>query len=145
MPDHPRILIIDDDLDIANALTLLLETKGYEVMHAGTGAEGLSRVRLDNPDLVLLDLMIEKHDTGFTVARTIKSDPTTRHIPVIMLTSVIEKTGFIFSQERDGHWMKTDRFLEKPVKPEILLATVQELLKQAGEQNGSNSQGSTHS
>ncbi|NLH49863.1 MAG: response regulator transcription factor [Myxococcales bacterium] len=128
MSEKNRILIIDDDPDVVFALQALLQNEGYEVISAKTGIEGLQRARLDAPDLILLDLMVESHDTGFTVAKTIKSDPVMREIPIIMVSAVREKTGFGFDQQRDGHWMKTDAFFEKPYNPKVVLAKIQELL-----------------
>lgn len=126
-----KILIIDDDPDIVFALQALLQNEGYDVISANTGVEGLQRVKLDEPDLILLDLMVESHDTGFTVAKAIKSDPTMREIPIVMVSAVREKTGFGFDQQRDGHWMKTDAFFEKPYNPKLVLAKIQELLTRA--------------
>jgi len=123
-----KILIIDDDPDVLFALRAMLEQEGYQVLTAKTGLEGIQRVQLDKPDLILLDLMIERHDTGFTVAKTIKADPATRDIPIIMVSAVRDVTGFDFNQDRDGHWMKTDAFLEKPYNPEEVLKKISEML-----------------
>jgi CheY-like chemotaxis protein len=122
------ILIIDDDEDLATATRHFLEAKGYAVLHSRTGIEGVERVRLDHPDLVLLDLMMETHDAGFAVARTLKGDPVTRAVPILMVSGVREKTKFAFDFERDRHWMKTDGFLEKPYLPESLLERVEAIL-----------------
>lgn len=128
MADHKKILIVDDDPDVVFAVSAMLTAQGFEVISAKTGSEGLDRVRLDRPDLILLDLMIENHDTGFQVAKTLKSDPAIRDIPVIMVSAVHEKTGFGFDQGRDGHWMKTDAFIEKPYEPSQVIAKIKELL-----------------
>jgi CheY-like chemotaxis protein len=124
----PKILIVDDDPDVIFAMTAFLEDHGYEVIAARSGLEGVQRVELDRPDLVLLDLMMEKYDTGFNVAKTIKSNPATRDIPIIMVSAVREVTGFGFDQDRDGHWMKTAAFMEKPYQPELVLQKITELL-----------------
>ena len=124
----PKILIVDDDPDVIFAMTAFLESEGFEVVSAKSGLEGIQRVQLDKPDLVLLDLMMEKYDTGFNVAKTIKGDPATRDIPIIMVSAVREVTGFGFDQRRDGHWMKTAAFMEKPYQPEIVLQKIRELL-----------------
>jgi CheY-like chemotaxis protein len=131
MTETAKILIVDDDPDLVFAVQAHLEANGFQVLAAKTGVEGLERVKLDKPDLILLDLMIEKHDTGFTVAQQIRADPATRDIPIIMVTSVRERTGFGFDQDRDGHWMKTTAFLEKPYQPEVVLDLIRRLLEQA--------------
>jgi CheY-like chemotaxis protein len=136
MEEKPKILIIDDDPDVVFAVTAMLEASGFEALSAKTGIEGLERVRLDRPDLILLDLMIESHDTGFQVAKQIKGDPTTRRIPIIMVSAVRAKTGFGFEQPRDGHWMKTEAFLEKPYEPQVVIAKIRETLAAAKEAAG---------
>jgi CheY-like chemotaxis protein len=72
---------------------------------------------------------MEKHDAGFSFSKTVKTDPLFRKIPILMVTSVAEATGFRFSLEDDGYWMKTDDFLDKPVMPEVLLERVDKLLR----------------
>jgi CheY-like chemotaxis protein len=131
MSEPQKILVVDDDPDVLFAVQAHLEQAGYRVLVAKTGMEAMQRVQFDKPDLIILDLMIERHDTGFTVAKSIKTDPATRDIPIIMVSAVREKTGFAFSQERDGHWMKTSVFLEKPYDPDVALQKIRELLPPA--------------
>ena len=139
---HHRILIVDDDPDIIFTLKMVLEAEKFEVLSAKTGIEGLERVYLDYPDLILLDLMLESYDTGFTVAKTLKGDPATRNIPIIMTSAVRSKTGFGFDQDSDGYWMKTDAFLEKPCLPGVIIAKIRELLAlKPHEQGGKTNKG----
>lgn len=124
-----KILLVDDDPDFLEMHKAVLENRGYEVFTATSAQEGLGRVRAEMPDLIVLDLMMEKHDAGFSFSKTIKTDPLFRKIPILMVTSVAEATGYRFSLEEDGYWMKTDDFLNKPVPPEVLLETVDKLLQ----------------
>ncbi len=128
-----KILLVDDDLDFLEMHKAVLENRGYEVFTATSAQEGLGRVRTEMPDLIVLDLMMEKHDAGFSFSKTIKTDPLFRKIPILMVTSVAEATGYRFSFEEDGYWMKTDDFLNKPVSPEVLLETVDKLLQKRKE------------
>lgn len=128
-----KILLVDDDPDFLEMHKAVLENRGYEVFTATSAQEGLGRVRTEMPDLIVLDLMMEKHDAGFSFSRTIKTDPLFRKIPILMVTSVAEATGYRFSLEEDGYWMKTDDFLNKPVSPEVLLETVDKLLQKRKE------------
>ena len=128
MPGRAKILVVDNDYDFVEMHRAILEGAGYEVACAYSHKEALDKIRLTSPDLVLLDLMMEKHDSGFQFAKEVKSDPVFGETPILMLTSVREVTGAAFSQELDGYWMKTDEFLEKPASPEALLAKVEELL-----------------
>jgi CheY-like chemotaxis protein len=72
--------------------------------------------------------MLEAHDTGFSVAADIKNDPLFRRIPVLLVSSVALATGYRFSSEDDGYWMKADGYVEKPVEPEALIRKIDELL-----------------
>lgn len=123
-----RILIIDDDVDFVDLNKAVLENNGFEVETAFSAREGLDKVQFDAPDLILLDLMLEKHDTGFSFAKSIKADPRYKDIPVLMISAVASETGYEFSQEQDGYWMKTDGFVPKPVEPDVLVQKINTLL-----------------
>jgi CheY-like chemotaxis protein len=128
-----KILLVDDDPDFLEMHKAVLQNHGYEVVTAMSGREGLERVRAEMPDLIILDLMMEKHDAGFSFSKTLKTDPLFKRIPILMVTSVAEATGYRFSLEEDGYWMKTDDFLDKPVLPAVLLDTVGRLLEKKDE------------
>ncbi|OGF63996.1 MAG: hypothetical protein A2Y62_17440 [Candidatus Fischerbacteria bacterium RBG_13_37_8] len=129
-----RILLIDDDPDFLEMHSTILKNHGYEILTATSSKEGLERVRTEMPDLIILDLIMEKHDAGFAFSKTLKTDPLFKKIPIIMVTSVAQVTGYSFSMKEDGYWMKTDEFLEKPVEPQKLIETVERLLKGTQEQ-----------
>jgi len=128
-----KILLVDDDPDFLEMHKAVLQNHGYEVLTAMSGREGLERVRAEMPDLIILDLMMEKHDAGFSFSKTLKTDPLFKRIPILMVTSVAEATGYRFSLEEDGYWMKTDDFLDKPVLPAVLLDAVGRLLEKKDE------------
>ena len=135
MSKKAKILLVDNDVDIVDLNKAVLENKNYEVVAAFSGNEGLEKAKVEKPDLIVLDLMMEKHDSGFTFAKILKADPDFKNIPVIMLTSVVDATGFEFSQQKDGYWMKTDNFLKKPVTPDRLLEEIDKLLEIAKHEN----------
>ena len=128
-----KILLVDDDPDFLEMHKAVLVNNGYEVMTATSAKEGLERVRTEMPDLIVLDLMMEKHDAGFSFSKQIKSDPLFKSIPILMVTAVADATGYKFSLEKDGYWMKTDEFLDKPVQPSVLLDKVEKLLEKKEE------------
>ncbi len=128
MSKKAKILLVDNDIDFIDLNKAVLENNGFEVVAAYSGAEGIDRIRSEQPDLIVLDLMMEKHDSGFTVAKTIKADPANKNIPILMLTAVGSETGTEFSQQLDGYWMKTDDYASKPLAPEDLIKKVNELL-----------------
>lgn len=84
--DRPRVLIVDDEPHIVLSLEFLLERAGYQTAVAADGDEALALVRRLRPDVVLLDIMMPGQN-GYAVCRTIKADPETRGIPVIMLSA----------------------------------------------------------
>lgn len=131
MSKKPKILLVDNDVDFIDLNRAVLENNGFDVAVAFSGKEVADKVRYEQPDLIVLDLMMEKHDTGFGVAKALKGDPLNREIPILMLTAVQSETGMDFSQELDGYWMKTDEFANKPLSPEDLIARIRGLLERA--------------
>ena len=132
MGKRTKILLVDSNVDFVEKNRTFLENNGYDVVTAGCSADGLELAKLERPDLIILELMMEKHNAGLVCVEALKSDPNLRHIPVLMLTGVAEATGFRFSQEQDGYWMKTDDFADKPLLPEELLTRIKQLLGKAG-------------
>jgi DNA-binding response OmpR family regulator len=126
-----KILIIDDNPSFVKMNTLALESAGFEVEAAYNAEEGFTKVEYGRPDAIVLDLMMERHDSGFTLARRLKTHPVYRSIPILMLTAVGEATGFRFSMERDGYWMKTDDFADKPLPPDDLVRRMEKLIREA--------------
>ena len=124
-----KILIVDDDPDIVEAMKVVLEDKNYKVASAKSGEEGLKKVKSDKPDLIILDIMMETGDKGFDVARALKRDKNYKNIPILMLTAIKERTGLDFKNEAgDETWLPVDDYVEKPLKPDELLAKVETLL-----------------
>jgi CheY-like chemotaxis protein len=132
MTEKVRVLLVDDDPDFVEANSIVLEASGFEVLSASSGAEGLRRVGEEEPDLVVLDVMMENTDEGFAVARairrTLKSD-----VPIIMLTSVGKVTGYDFKPEEHPDFFPVDAWLEKPVPPTVLVSKIRELLRKGGD------------
>ncbi|UCC70966.1 MAG: response regulator [Gemmatimonadota bacterium] len=127
----PSILIIDDDPDFVEITQTILETKQYRVRVAYNQAEGLARVEEESPDVIILDVMMGRGAEGFVFARTIRKDPRHKDIPILMLTSMREQTGFDFPGERiHPDFLPVDEYVEKPIEPQVLLETVERLLSQ---------------
>ncbi len=133
MDEKKKILIIDDNIHFVKMNTAALEAAGFEVEAAFNADEGFTKVEFGQPDALVLDLMMERHDSGFTLAKRLKNHPSYRTIPILMLTAVGEATGYSFSMETDGYWMKTDDFADKPIEPDDLVERVNVLLKKAAE------------
>ncbi len=129
-----KILIIDDDFDIVEAMRMTLEAHGYGVETAYTGEDGLRRVKEVSPDLIILDVMMEDDTAGFKVSWALRNtDPKSeyglhRGIPLLMITSISEKKGMRFDPKTDGDFLPVDEFIAKPVMPKVLLEKVETLL-----------------
>lgn len=128
MNEKKRILIVDDDPDFAAAIAKILTTAQYEVEKAGSLQEGMKAVEEKRPDLILLDVMMEKYDDGFNMCYDLKHDERYKHIPVVMITAVTEVTGLKFSPETDGEYLQSEGYLRKPINPEVLLEKVASLV-----------------
>ena len=124
-----NILVIDDDNDYVESVVNLLEAKGYSVDSASNGADGVAKAKENKPDLILLDVMMTTRDEGFNVARELNDIEDLKGTPVIMCTGVRREMTLPFSFEPDETWLPVKQILEKPVKPEALLAAVSDALK----------------
>jgi CheY-like chemotaxis protein len=122
------ILVIDDDIDLVEIIRLTLENEGLEVIDAQSGARGIELAREQNPDLILLDVMMGAIDEGFQVAYQLRQERETADIPILMLTAVSEQTGFGFDPGRDAEFLPVDEFLEKPLSPRKLVDLVRKHL-----------------
>jgi two-component system alkaline phosphatase synthesis response regulator PhoP len=128
-----KILIIDDDPDIVDALYVLLEGEGLDVVSAYDGEEGLAKIKEENPDLIILDLLMPKVD-GYEVCKTLQ-DPRWskwKDIPILVLTSVREEASQRRYELEMGMRMDVDDYVEKPIDPDVVLERVQKILARKG-------------
>jgi len=119
----PKVLVIEDESDILEVMKYNLEREGHKVIACRNGEQGLSRIRTDNPDLVVLDLMLPGMD-GVEVCRRVKSDPVTRSIPVIMVTAKGEESDIVL-----GLGIGADDYITKPFSPRELIARIKVVLR----------------
>ena len=127
-----KILMIDDDPDVVLAIQIPLEAVGYEFYAAANSAEGLERIKELDPDLIILDVMMDTATEGFQTSLLLRDrSPDSeyaayRETPILMLTSVHTTTPLRFAPDED--YLPVDAFLEKSAGPEEVLAKVKELL-----------------
>jgi DNA-binding response OmpR family regulator len=124
-----KILVVDDDPDILEAVTMILEAKGFEAIRAKNGIEGLGRIENNKPDLIIMDLLMPKMD-GFTMFKTLQEGKWSKYknIPVLILTSVREDASRRRYELETGKELSADDYLEKPFSPDVLLERVNKLL-----------------
>jgi DNA-binding response OmpR family regulator len=126
----PKILVVDDDPDILEAISMILESQGYEVVTAREGVEGLANLKAEKPDLLVLDLLMPKMD-GFAVCKELQDPRWAKYkdIPILILTSVREEASRRRYELETGLELDVDDYVEKPVAPDILLERVGRLIK----------------
>jgi DNA-binding response OmpR family regulator len=119
-----KVLMIDDDPEFVEAISNLLDAKGYDVQTASNGKDGVATAKAENPDIILLDVMMTTKHEGFDTARELHDNPTTQNTPIIMLTGIRREMNLPFGFEPDETWLPVKGVLEKPVKPEVLLKAI---------------------
>ncbi len=117
-----KILIVEDEESLLKLESILLISKGFDVKGVPNGRAALEAVAEDKPDLVLLDIMLPEID-GFEVCRQLKSDPATRHIPVIMLTAKKSREDMVRGEKVGADW-----YITKPFKSAMVIETIQRFL-----------------
>ena len=124
---NKTILLVDDDIDFLFQMKTYLEGQGYDVVSAEGQTEAEERVKTIQPDLAILDLMMENVDAGFTLAYHIKK--INSNIPVIIVTAVASETGLEFdaSTDEEKSWIKADALLAKPIRFEQLQKEINRL------------------
>lgn len=124
-----KVLLVDDDPDIRDVVTMLLESKGYETVTACDGIEFLAALRAEEPDLMIIDLLMPKMD-GFAVLKELEDGRWSkyRHIPILILSSVREEASRRRYELETALEFNVDDYVEKPINPEVLLERVERLV-----------------
>ena len=128
MSAQPKVLVVDDDPDILDAITTILSTQPYSIDTARDGVECVDKVRADVPDLIVLDLLMPNVD-GFAVVRELRDNPRYAKVPILILTSVREDASRRRYELETGLAMDVQDYVEKPVSPADLLERVSNLLE----------------
>lgn len=127
-----RVLIVDDDPDIVEASRLFLQRDGHEVTTASSREGGMAAVQRVQPELLVLDVMMDQPDDGIAMAQDLRRQGFTG--PILMLTSLSKVAGFTY--DKDSDVLPVNEFVQKPIDPQALTAKVRELLSQRKEATG---------
>ncbi len=125
-----KILIVDDDLDTLRLVGLMLQRQGYQISAATNGQQGLDKAFEENPDLILLDVMMPDMD-GYEVTRRLRQNPATTNTPILMFTAKTQLDDKVI-----GFEVGANDYLTKPTHPSELQARVKTLLARSGEKKG---------
>jgi two-component system, OmpR family, alkaline phosphatase synthesis response regulator PhoP len=117
-----KILVVDDEVDLVKTIQFALEAEGYKVLVSYNGEDALNQSRKENPDLILLDLMLPKLD-GYKVCRLLKFDERYKHIPILMLTAKTQQKDRSLGVETGA-----DEYITKPFDMEELMEKVKTYL-----------------
>ena len=128
-----KILVVDDDPEIREAISLILEANGYNVVTAQDGIDGLNKLKVDKPDLMILDLLMPRLD-GFGVCKELKDPRWAKcgRIPIIILSSVREDASKRRYELETGVQLDVADYVEKPIEHTVLLERIGKVLKKAG-------------
>jgi len=125
MADKKKILVVDDEPDIVQWLTLLFEENGYDAIHAYDGAEGFEKAVAEHPDLITLDISMDKESGVKMYSKLLKSE-NAADIPVVMLTAATPQLNEFLKRMKVAK--DPEAFLEKPVGDEEVIATVKKII-----------------
>jgi two-component system alkaline phosphatase synthesis response regulator PhoP len=117
-----KILVVDDEVDLVETVRFPLEMEGYHVLVSYNGEDALNQARKENPDLILLDLMLPKLD-GYKVCRLLKFDERYKHIPILMLTAKTQEKDKVLGLETGA-----DEYITKPFEMDYLMEKVKAYL-----------------
>lgn len=131
-----KILIVEDDPDTTEAISLILQNAGYGVTTAADAQEGLRKVHAERPDLIVLDVMMPAGTEGFHFVWDLRrdEDPQCRDLPIIVLTAIHETTPLkLYPDQSDGtygpyEYLPVQAFFDKPVPPDRLVEEVRQLI-----------------
>jgi DNA-binding response OmpR family regulator len=122
-----KILVVDDEVDLVETVRFPLEIEGFDVLVSYNGEDALNQARKENPDLIILDLMLPKLD-GYKVCRLLKFDERYKHIPILMLTAKTQEKDKILGKETGA-----DEYITKPFEMDVLMEKVKKYLKISSE------------
>ena len=124
----PKILVIDDDRDFQETTRIVLEKNDFDVVSAYNPQEGLQKVKSENPDLLILDVLMPSNFEGFELARKVREELKLLKLPIVLLTAVHGEKKVPYRFAPHEQWLPVDYFFDKPVAPEVLVGKIKELL-----------------
>lgn len=125
---HKKILIVDDDADLTDALAFFLQQHGYQALVARDGRQALQVARLELPDLIIMDIMMNERTEGLFAIQELRHTPELKHVPVFVLSALYDRVPD-FRIAPEAGWMAHDEFFSKPVELPRLLERIRRRLE----------------
>ena len=120
-----KVLIVDDDPDMAEGCRSVLEMKGHKVSYANNRDSGMKAIEEFDPDVLILDVMMDQPDDGIAMAQELRRNNFTK--PIMMVTGLSKVTGMKY--DKDDSMVPVDEFVEKPIRPDTLITKINALLE----------------
>lgn len=141
MKRRGKILIVEDDMDFAESISMILEDGGFEMSLASSLEEGLEKAKTEKPDLILLDIMMPTGTEGFHFVWKLRKDedPKVKNIPIIVISAIHGTTELRFyptegdTEYGPGEYLPVQDFIDKPVSPSDLMAKIEKVLSSVEE------------
>jgi len=130
MRDEKRVLIVDDDHDFVEAVACFLGANGLTVLRAYDGVEGVKLAKMERPDVILMDIMMNERTEGFFTIQEIRRDPALKSVPIFVLSSFCTHLPD-FDIPSSGGWLAHDMFFSKPVDTVQLLEAIRQRVGKA--------------
>lgn len=127
MSDKKLILVVDDEADLVDMISLKLESLNFRTVKACDGIDAWEKIKAEKPDLMILDVMMPRKD-GYELCREVKNDPQYKDIPVVLLTAVADHVATTTYTHMDGRTTPADDFIAKPIDLDKLAEIVQDNL-----------------
>ena len=128
MGKKAKILVIDDDISAQKMIEMALKRESYEVISAMNGKTGLEKAEVEQPDLIILDVIMQEKD-GVSACKELKSNPKCKHIPIIIVTAVAEAINLLPEMQRTIGSALAEGYIEKPFDPNLLMKKVKKLIQ----------------
>ncbi|MCK9398939.1 MAG: response regulator [Bacteroidales bacterium] len=126
-----KILLVDDDEDLLRSFQIILESKGFGVITANNGKDGFLKFKSEQPDLLVLDIMMNSDLEGYNLLHTIKKEPEFKKMPIIMLTGMRDQLGVnLYSAVEDESAFPHVRYQDKPIDPLKLAEMIGDMLQE---------------
>ena len=129
MEKNLKIVIVDDNTDFLFTMQTFLQKNGFVVHTADDGQKGIDLIKKEQPDLILLDIMMETLFSGFEVCKAVRSNDDLKYVPIIGISAMGEELDIDYSQWPDYEYFRPDAFLDKPIDKQRLLRMIPEVIQ----------------